>query len=61
MFISFGAAFDQYGTDEMLVIKIVLSLAYIPIMFMYAYRCWLSEEDGAIWAFIAPMLLIILV
>ena len=24
-------------------------------------RCWLSEENGAIWAFIAPMLIIILV
>ena len=25
------------------------------------HRCWLSEENGAIWAFIVPMLLIILV
>ena len=25
------------------------------------YRCWISEEEGAIWAFIGPMLLIILV
>ena len=24
-------------------------------------RCWISEEKGAIWAFIAPMLLIITV
>ena len=25
------------------------------------FRCWISEEKGAIWAFIGPMLLIILV
>jgi len=25
------------------------------------HRCWISEENGAIWAFIGPMLLIILV
>ena len=25
------------------------------------HRCWLSEEKGTIWAFVAPMLLIILV
>ena len=25
------------------------------------HRCWISEENGTIWAFIGPMLLIILV
>ena len=24
-------------------------------------RCWISNENGAIWAFIAPMILIIMV
>ena len=37
---------------------------YSPIMsdhFTFSYRCWISEEKGAIWAFIGPMLLIIMV
>ena len=29
--------------------------------FIKQCRCWISEENGAIWAFIGPMLLIILV
>ena len=29
--------------------------------FIKQCRCWISEENGTIWAFIGPMLLIILV
>ena len=29
--------------------------------FIKQHRCWISEENGAIWAFVGPMLLIILV
>ena len=29
--------------------------------FIKQHRCWISEENGAIWAFIGPMSLIILV
>ena len=29
--------------------------------FIKQCRCWISEEKGAIWAFIGPMILIILV
>ena len=25
------------------------------------FRCWISDEDGAIWAFAAPVILIIVV
>ena len=28
---------------------------------LYVHRCWISEENGAIWAFLGPMLLIIVV
>ena len=30
-------------------------------IFIKQHRCWISEENGAIWAFVGPMLLIILV
>ena len=30
-------------------------------MILDVYRCWLSEAEGTIWAFVAPMLLIIVV
>jgi len=32
-----------------------------PYNYILLCRCWLSEEKGTIWAFVAPMLLIILV
>ena len=35
------------------------SIPYVTVF--YFYSCWLSDEDGTIWAFVAPMLLIILV
>ena len=41
--------------------KLLTSLLYISSIIFTSYRCWISEEEGAIWAFIGPMLLIIMV
>ena len=35
-------------------------LVQLIVLHVY-YRCWMSTEKGAIWAFIGPMLMIILV
>ena len=34
---------------------------FIICLYHHFYSCWLSESKGTIWAFVAPMLLIILV
>ena len=39
----------------------VNNFCYCKFTKHHVHRCWISEENGAIWAFIGPMLLIILV
>ena len=57
--ISAGVSHEQYGIDGRLdVVIITMSIAH---PFCLLARCWISSENGAIWGFIAPMLLIILV
>ena len=34
---------------------------YVISVVSCTYSCWLSEAEGTIWAFVAPMLLIIVV
>ena len=56
--VSVGLVRDQYGRDELLV-------AYYTIAFyMYViviHSCWIDTVEGAIWAFVGPMLAIITV
>ena len=37
-----------------------ISKLSIPAL-IYAYSCWVSTDGGTIWAFVGPMLLIVLV
>jgi len=36
-------------------------MLYIYIPIFYLYRCWLKDETEFVWAFIAPVIIIILV
>lgn len=56
--VSVAVSNEQYGTDRALVAN---SVSYTCIYVYIQCRCWISDENGAIWAFIAPMLLIIMV
>ena len=37
------------------------AVSILCVIVIFVYSCWLSEEDGTIWAFVVPMVLIILV
>jgi len=56
--ISTAVSHEQYGINDRWYCLICI---YTYMNKAVSYRCWISEENGAIWAFIAPMLLIILV
>ena len=43
-------------------VKNIYSFIIQPLYYTHCiYRCWISEERGAIWGFVGPMLLIIMV
>ena len=66
--IAAGIANEHYGTERGLAYSmyyksnnfLLIAFSYI-LMFIDVFSCWLSEVQGTIWAFVAPMLLIILV
>ena len=53
-----GSRYHYYVSDSRLALLIVYIQLYDLIL--HCQRCWLNE-DGAIWGFIGPMLLIIVV
>ena len=63
MAISVGVAHDQYGNDELYAIMLLFYFIYL-VLILYNYKtysCWIETGEGAIWAFVAPMLVIITV
>ena len=55
--ISAGVAHDQYGDD----VWVVLLILYMYVILLFKYSCWIKTDKGAIWGFVVPMLVIILV
>ena len=58
--ISVGISHKQYGSNNRLVLVSTVNKVWMTHAYRYD-RCWISEEKGAIWAFIGPMLFIIMV
>ena len=69
--IAAGIANEHYGTERGLVLLMVIQCSIsdnciflhikYKFLLMNIFSCWLSETKGTIWAFVAPMLMIILV
>ena len=57
--ISTGVAHNQYGDDDVwVVLQFYICMKYCDLNI---YSCWIKTDKGAIWGFVVPMLMIILV
>ena len=59
--VSAGVSHEQYGIGGRSALLTVQNNSMHTMVHMFSVRCWISNENGAIWGFIGPMLLIILV